>query len=145
MTGRLSSEMLHATTVAKSGRAVVITGRSGSGKSDLALRLFDRGFVLVSDDQTLISRFGDRLIASAPRTISGMLEVRGIGIVEMSTVSDVPVCLVVELADLVDRMPKAGLTQSIIGIALPLMGIDGRAASAPAKVELALDRIGLDA
>ena len=145
MTGRLSSEMLHATTVAKGGRAVVITGRSGSGKSDLALRLFDRGFVLVSDDQTLISRSGDRLIASAPPTISGMLEVRGIGIVEMATVSDVPVCLVVELADSVDRMPEAGLTQSIIGIALPLMGIDGRAASAPAKVELALDRIGLDA
>ena len=83
MTDRLSSEMLHATTVAKDGRAVIIAGRSGSGKSDLALRLFDRGFVLVSDDQTMVRKDGDRLVASAPPTIKGKLEVRGIGIVEV--------------------------------------------------------------
>jgi transcriptional regulator with AAA-type ATPase domain len=41
---RLSSETLHASTVALDGRAVMISGPSGSGKSDLALRLLDRGF-----------------------------------------------------------------------------------------------------
>ena len=50
---RLSAETVHARTVAKEGRAVLISGPSGSGKSDLALRLLDRGFVLVSDDQTI--------------------------------------------------------------------------------------------
>ena len=65
---------------------MLITGPSGSGKSDLALRLLDRGFTLVSDDQTIVRRDGDRLIASAPPTIAGKLEIRGIGIVEMEHV-----------------------------------------------------------
>ena len=90
---RLSSETLHASTVALDGRAVLISGPSGSGKSDLALRLLDRGFTLVSDDQTIVRKDGNKLIASAPPTIHGRLEIRGIGIVEMETVSDVPVAL----------------------------------------------------
>ena len=65
----LSSETTHASTVAVDGRAVLISGPSGSGKSDLALRLLDRGFTLVSDDQTIVRREGNRLIASAPPTI----------------------------------------------------------------------------
>ena len=87
----LSSETVHASTVASDGRAVLISGPSGSGKSDLALRLLDRGFTLVSDDQTIVRRDGDRLVASAPPTIKGKLEIRGIGIVEMDTIEDVPV------------------------------------------------------
>ena len=71
---RLSSEAVHASTVALDGRAVLITGPSGSGKSDLTLRLLDRGFALVSDDQTLVRRVDDQLIASAPPTIAGKLE-----------------------------------------------------------------------
>lgn len=145
MTDRLSSEMLHATTVAKGGRAVIIAGRSGSGKSDLALRLFDRGFELVSDDQTMVRKNGNRLLASAPSTIKGKLEVRGIGIVEMATVDDVPVCLIVDLAEAIERMPEAGLKRTILGVAIPVVGIDAMAASAPAKVEIALDHLGLRA
>ena len=86
----LSSETVHASTVASDGRAVLISGPSGSGKSDLALRLLDRGFTLVSDDQTIVRRDGDRLVASAPPTIKGKLEIRGIGIVEMNTVERRP-------------------------------------------------------
>lgn len=145
MNQHLSSEMFHATTVAKDGRAVIIAGRSGSGKSDLGLRLFDRGFSLVSDDQTMIRKFDKRLIASAPATIKGKLEVRGIGIVDVASVDDVPVCLIVELSDAVDRMPDAGLERIMLGIAIPLVGIDAVSASAPAKVEIALDRMGLKA
>src|SRR6185295_873342 len=92
---RLSSETVHASTVALDGRAVLISGPSGSGKSDLALRMLDRGFTLVSDDRTILRRLGGKLIASAPDTIKGKLEVRGVGIVEMKTVANVPVALVV--------------------------------------------------
>src|SRR5690349_22923158 len=102
---RLSAETLHASAVATEGRAVLISGPSGAGKSDLALRLLDRGFTLVSDDRTLIRKDGERLIASAPPNIAGKLEIRGIGIVDMDTVSDVPVALFVELTSEIQRLP----------------------------------------
>jgi serine kinase of HPr protein (carbohydrate metabolism regulator) len=140
---RLSAETLHASTVAVGGRAVLITGPSGAGKSDLALRLLDRGFILVSDDQTIVSRAGDRLIASAPPTIAGKLEVRGVGIVEMERVDDIPVALVIELTSDIQRIPDDARERLILGLSLPLVSIDATTASAPSKVELALDRLGL--
>ena len=143
MNPRLSSETLHATTVAKDGRAILISGRSGSGKSDLALRLLDRGFVLVSDDQTHLRIASGKLVASAPSTIRGKLEVRGIGIVEVEQVDDVAVCLVIELAAEIDRMPDEGRERLILGATIPLVSIDAQAASAPAKVAMALDLLGL--
>ena len=139
----MTEEMVHASSVAIEGRAVLITGPSGSGKSDLALRLVDRGFVLVSDDQTLVRRVGSRLLASAPATIAGKLEVRGIGIVEVATVTDQPVALLVELTSAIERLPDDDRERAILGVNLPLVGIDATTASAPAKVALALDRLGL--
>src|SRR4030095_9237684 len=94
---RISAETVHASTVALDGRAVLISGPSGSGKSDWALRLLDRGFILFSDDQTIVRKDDDRLLASAPPNIAGKLEIRGIGIVDMDTAHDVPVALFVEL------------------------------------------------
>jgi serine kinase of HPr protein (carbohydrate metabolism regulator) len=140
---RLSSETVHASTVTSDGRAVLISGPSGSGKSDLTLRLLDRGFTLVSDDQTIVRRDGDRLIASAPPTIAGKLEIRGIGIVEMDHVDDVPVALLVELTSDFQRLPDENRERPILGVPLPLISIDAMAASAPSKVALALDRMGL--
>ena len=136
MTGgrALSGETIHASTVAIDGRAVLITGPSGSGKSDLALRLLDRGFTLVSDD---------RLVASAPSQIAGKMEVRGIGIVEVENASDVPIALLVELTSDIQRLPDDSRERPILGVALPLVSIDAMTASAPSKVALALDRLGL--
>ena len=139
----LSSETVHASSVAVDGRAVLITGPSGSGKSDLTLRLLDRGFTLVSDDQTLVRRDGDRLIATAPPTIAGKLEIRGIGIVEMETVSEVPVALLVELTSEIRRLPDDSRERPVLGVPLPLVSVDALTASAPSKVALALDRLGL--
>jgi len=139
----LSSETVHASSVALEGRAVLITGPSGSGKSDLTLRLLDRGFTLVSDDQTLVYRDGDRLIATAPPTIAGKLEIRGIGIVEMETVSEVPVALLVELTSEIQRLPDDSRERPVLGVPLPLISVDALPASAPSKVALALDRLGL--
>jgi len=140
---RLSSENLHASTVELGGRAVLITGPSGSGKSDLALRMLDRGFTLVSDDRTIVRKEGEGLVATAPVTIKGKLEIRGVGIVEMETVANVPVALVVELARDIERLPDDGLERMIMGVAIPLIRVDAMTASAPSKVAVALDRLGL--
>ena len=140
---RLSSETVHATTVALDGRAVLISGISGSGKSDLALQLIDRGFTLVADDQTIVQKRGDRLYASAPPTIRGKLEVRGLGVVAMPVVEDLPIALVVELTSVIQRLPDDARERFICGLAVPLISVDARTASAPSKVSLALDRFGL--
>jgi serine kinase of HPr protein (carbohydrate metabolism regulator) len=140
---RISAETLHASTVATEGRAVVISGPSGSGKSDLALRLLDRGFTLVSDDRTLVRKDGERLIASAPPNIAGKLEIRGIGIVEMDTLENVPVALLVELTSEIQRLPDENRERPVLGVRIPLISIDAMSASAPSKVALALDRMGL--
>ena len=140
---RLSAETIHASTVATEGRAVVIAGPSGSGKSDLALRLLDRGFTLVSDDQTTIKREADRLIASAPPNIAGKLEIRGIGIVDMDTIGNIPIALFVELTSEIQRLPDENRERPVLGVKLPLISIDAMSASAPSKVALALDRMGL--
>ena len=127
------------------GRAVLISGPSGSGKSDLALRLLDRGFILVSDDRTIMRKEGNKLLASAPDTIKGKLEIRGIGIVDVETVSDVPVALVVEITGEILRMPDDSRERIILGLPIPMINLDALTASAPSKVALALDRLGLKA
>lgn len=140
---RISAETLHASAVATEGRAVLIAGPSGSGKSDLALRLLDRGFTLVSDDRTLVRKDGDWLIASSPPNIAGKLEIRGIGIVDMDVVSEVPVALFVELTSEIQRLPDENRERPVLGVRVPLISIDAMSASAPSKVALALDRMGL--
>jgi serine kinase of HPr protein (carbohydrate metabolism regulator) len=140
---RLSAETVHASTVAVDGRAVLITGPSGSGKSDLTLRLLDRGFTLVSDDQTILKRDETRLLASAPPTIAGKLEIRGIGIIDLEHLNNVPVALIVELTGEIQRLPDDSLERPILGVKLPFITIDAMTASAPSKVSLALDRMGL--
>lgn len=139
----LSGESIHASSVAIDGRAVLIAGPSGAGKSDLALRLLDRGFTLVSDDRTVVRRDGDRLVASAPPQIAGKLEVRGIGIMDVESVNDVPVALLVELTSNIERLPDDGRERPVLGVSLPLITIDALTASAPSKVALALDQLGL--
>ena len=140
---RLSSETLHASTVALDGRAVMISGPSGSGKSDLALRLLDRGFTLVSDDQTIVRKDGGRVLASAPPTIRGKLEIRGVGIVDMDCIDDVPLALVVELTSDIQRLPDDSRDRLVLDVRVPLISVDAMTASAPSKVAIALDRLGL--
>lgn len=131
------SETVHASTVAIGGHGVMLEGPSGAGKSDLALRLIDRGAMLVSDDYTLLARSGDTLVASAPATIAGQIEVRGVGILPMAHVAPVPVALLVRLTAEVDRLPEPA-TRSIAGVLVPEIAIDPHQHSAPIKVELAL-------
>jgi serine kinase of HPr protein (carbohydrate metabolism regulator) len=140
-----SSEMVHASAVAIGGRAVLIGGLPGAGKSDLALRLIDRGAVLISDDVCDVRREEGRLCASAPATILGKIELRGVGIVEMATVQKVPIALFVDLDLAPERMPEPGEIRSLAGVAVPVLRLAGLEASAPLKVEAALRLIGLPA
>ena len=132
-----SPEMLHASCVAIGGRAVLLAGRSGVGKSDLAMRLIDRGAVLVSDDYTRLIRQDGGLRASPPATIAGGIEVRGVGIVAMPYVADVPVALLIDLEAAVTRMPEPA-TRRLAGVDVPIAALEALEASAPLKVELLL-------
>ena len=137
------NETIHATCVALNGRAILVGGRSGSGKSDLALRLIDRGATLVSDDYTVVTPVDGRLLASAPTNIRGKMEVRGVGILDYETVSDIQVCLFVCLDSDVERLPAAQSSLTLAGITVPMVSVNSLEASAPLKVEAALDRFGL--
>ena len=141
----LSSETIHVSSVAIDGRAVLIGGRSGAGKSDLALRLIDRGAVLISDDYTTVRRVQSRALACAPERIVGKIELRGVGIVEMATAQDVPVALHIDLSGEPVRLPEDKDRLALAGISIPSVALDGHHASAPLKVEAALRLFGLPA
>lgn len=133
------SILLHATAIAIDGRAVLLRGPPGSGKSDLALRLIDAGGRLVADDQSELSRCGDHLTVRAPATIAGLFEVRGLGILRLDALAEAPVGLIADLAaaDRVERLPPRR-SCTVLGVAVPLIEIAPFEASAAAKLRLAL-------
>jgi HPr kinase/phosphorylase len=144
-----SQIFLHGTCVSVGGEGVLILGEPGSGKSALALRLIDEpgygisGILLrselVADDQVIVTRDQDRLMASAPAALHGKLEIRGLGIVTLATPPSVPLALVVKMQDhaAIERLPDPA-TFDILGMALPLVEIDGKMPSAPARLRAAL-------
>lgn len=139
-----SGVTLHATCVAIAGRGVLILGPSGAGKSDLALRLIDRGATLVSDDGVAVHIASGRAIAQAPATIAGKMEIRGIGIVAVSTVPEAPIALCLSLGEAIERLPPDALPScDVAGAAIPQLALDPFEASAPIKVEHALALYGL--
>lgn len=144
-------EVVHGTCVALGQRAALLRGPPGAGKSDLALRfifLARRGPaaleppLLVADDQVRIRREGSRLLASAPETIRGKMEVRGVGIVEIKTLAEAELVLVVDLISETDveRMPDPAAATRLLGLDVPLVGLAPREPSAPIKLALALAR-----
>ena len=136
--------MVHATCVAIGDRAVLLCGPSGSGKSDLALRLIDGGAQLVADDQVVLRAEAGRIVARAPEALAGRMEVRGIGIVAVTHIAAAPVALVVDLvaAAAVERMPEPA-RRTLLDIALPLVALAPFEASTPAKIRLALARMAV--
>ncbi|MDF2763937.1 MAG: hypothetical protein K0S81_931 [Rhodospirillales bacterium] len=134
---------IHATAVALAGKAVLLRGAPGSGKSDLALRLIESGAELVADDQTCLSRRGAELWARAPESLKDMMEVRGIGIVRVGALAEAPVALLVDLVPgpEVERCPEPD-REVLLGVALPKVRLHAPEASAPAKLRLALRLAG---
>ncbi len=133
----MAEELIHATAVARDGQAVLLFGPSGAGKSDLALRLMDRGWRLVSDDQTLLRRVGGRLVASAPDTLAGLIELRGVGIRRVPVTREVEVALAIELcpASEIERLPEPR-SKAILDCPLPCVALDPFARSSEVKLEL---------
>jgi serine kinase of HPr protein (carbohydrate metabolism regulator) len=131
--------LVHATAVAIAGRALLLRGPPGAGKSDLALRLIDAGAALIADDQCALRRAGDRILVRAPPAIAGLIEVRGLGILRVPTEIEAPLALVVDLVrpELVERLPQ-GHSEDFLGLAVPLLALAPFEASVAAKLRLAL-------
>jgi RNase adaptor protein for sRNA GlmZ degradation len=132
--------LLHGTVVAIGSRGILLRGAPGTGKSDLALRLIAQGAMLVADDQVRLERLGNRLLASPPDSIAGLIELRGIGIRRLPYEAPVPLALVIDLVmpEQVERLPDRA-TIEIDGVTLPLLALAPFDASAAIKAILALD------
>lgn len=112
---------LHATTVALSGRGLMILGPAGSGKSSLALELIAAGAMLVADDRTDLVRDGDGLVASCPEPLRGRIEARGLGILAAGDHGPVRLAAAVDLGRSEDaRLPQLR-SHEVLGVALPLV------------------------
>ncbi len=135
--------LVHGTCVDFMAVGVLIIGPSGSGKSDLALRLLDAGARLVADDYLWLERSDGDLVASVPEAIAGLLEVRGIGIVRQSFRDTCVVRLCVELVGAADvpRLPPGGQTISYEDVAIRHIKLDAFEASAAMKVKLAAQAV----
>lgn len=126
-----------AVSVANAWHGVLLRGPSGAGKSDLALRLIEGGARLVADDQVALEAEAGRVVARAPVTLAGQMEVRGLGIIEMSPIADAPLCLVCDLCapEGIPRMPEP-LFANMLDMEIALLQIAPFEASAPVKVRL---------
>ncbi|TNE39106.1 MAG: serine/threonine protein kinase [Alphaproteobacteria bacterium] len=140
--GKAPDALMHGTAVALGEWAVLLRGPSGSGKSDLALRLIEKGALLVSDDQVALKKGPHFVCLSPPPTIAGLIEARGIGILKQPFRQEVPLGLVIDLVapDQVPRMPDAETTQ-ILGFHIPCLKLTPFESSTPIKIRLALQSL----
>lgn len=127
--------LVHGTCVDLDGRGILLRGPSGSGKSDLALRLIDSGARLVADDQVELRRDGRQVLARSPMAIAGRIEIRGLGIVPLPHVETAPLRAVVDLVapQAVERMPEPRMV-TLLDIELPAVSLAPFEASAVAKL-----------
>jgi HPr kinase/phosphorylase len=136
--------LVHATTVDIAGCGVLILGESGAGKSDLALRLIADGALLVADDQTEVEIAGEALRAYSPKTIAGLIEVRGVGVVRAPAKAATRLRLAVSLIVTVPaRMPESrswSLPETPKPL-IPLIELGAFEASAAEKVRRALGAV----
>jgi serine kinase of HPr protein (carbohydrate metabolism regulator) len=126
---------LHATSVVFCGHGLLIRGASGSGKSDLALRLIDAGGTLIADDYTDVVVQDHQLIASPPENIKGMMELRGIGLLKMPYLARARLDIVVECLshEAIERLPEPIHTE-ILGRKLVQLAFYPLESSAVAKL-----------
>lgn len=133
-----------ASCVAIDGRALLIEGPPGSGKSSLALALIDRGAVLVGDDGVLLEACDGNLLARPHPETRGLIEVRNVGLVSLPVREDVPVALVIRLDEAAPRFLDEAESCELAGIELPLLRLWPGSPVLHLRAELALRRYGLD-
>jgi hypothetical protein len=134
-----AAQPLHATAVAQwtpgvGWRAIIVTGPSGAGKSDLALRLMGRGWRLVADDYVHVFASGDVLYATAPETIAGRIEARGVGVTDACIRGVTRLVMAVELGGAAPERLPGPETRPVAGRPLPLLRLAGFEASVVEKV-----------
>ncbi len=132
-----------ATGVSIKGRALVIEGEPGNGKTSLALALIDRGAALIGDDGVRLDVRAGRLFASPPPYTAGLIEVRNLGLLPWPTVSDVPVAMLLRLDPEAPRFIDVAEQAELGGVALPMVRLWPNGAVLALKAELALERFGL--
>ena len=132
---------MHSSSVVIDDNGVLILGDSGSGKSDLALRLIDNGATLISDDISICRKNLNSIYLYCPPEIKGLLEVREIGIITVPFVERIKLRLVVNLkSNNNERFPKDSSFR-ILGIKIPIINIEGKNSSAVAKIKVKLNEI----
>ena len=138
----MNLKRIHSTSVVIDDNGVLILGDSGSGKSDLALRLIDNGATLISDDISICRKNSNNIYLYCPPEIKGLLEVREIGIITVPFVERIKLRLVVNLNNNNnnERFPKDSSFR-ILGIKIPTINIEGKNSSAVAKIKVKLNEI----
>jgi HPr kinase/phosphorylase len=131
-------QMLHGTAISIGGHGVLIMGESGSGKSDLALRLIDRGAILISDDVVFLETHDNVPILTVAPNIAGKIEVRGVGISSVDFLASAPLRLIVQFIDAPDRLPEDIARASIGDYVVPVSRLNPFEHSSAIKVEYAL-------
>lgn len=131
------TQQLHGNCLAIGEIGILLRGKPGVGKSDLTLRLIEDGGLLVADDRVDLERDGDTVYASAPLALSGLMEVRGLGILRFGFRERVQLRAVIDLLSAAseDRLPEQRFTE-VMGMMLPCFQIDPGSASAVIKVTL---------
>ena len=133
------SEQIHATAVELYGSAILLRGEPGKGNSDLALRLIHEGAKLISDDRVELTYKNNQLYAGSPGNIDGIIEVRGIGLLEVGFTGPTPVQLVIDLAlgIEIERLPEPQFDM-LLRRRVRVIQIDPFSVSATAKIRCAL-------
>lgn len=147
-------QLMQASAVVLDGRALLIEGKPGVGKSSLALALIERGGMLIGDDGVTLRREGEpgdedaRLIAVPPPNIEGLLEVRGVGLATVAIADPAPVALILTLLDEDDpdgdRLPRWAPKRDILGCRVPALPFRAGAIAPAERARMALKMHGLD-
>jgi serine kinase of HPr protein (carbohydrate metabolism regulator) len=138
-----SSIVFSASAVAIGGVALAIEGPTGSGKSSLALALIDRGAGMIGDDAVQLSKEDDRLIASPPPNIEGMIELRGVGLFDMPLAQPCPLALILSLRVGGERLPESVPRRKILGLDIPCLPFYPGALAPAVRAEMALAKYGI--
>jgi len=133
--------LVQASAVAIDGRALLIEGAPGAGKSSLALALIDRGAELIGDDGVQLQRVQQSILAKPPPNIAGKLEIRGVGIVDLPVVT-APVALILSLTEDAPRFPDPIQQRPVLGVAIPVLQFRAGDAVQALRAEWALKQHG---